>query len=230
MTVLVLAGTAEARAVIQACQGLDVTASLAGLTRARDLGVRTRIGGFGGAEGFRTALGGVAAVLDATHPFAGMAGRTARLCREAGVPHLRLLRPAWRDRAGWRLHADLASAARSLPAGARVLLAVGPGGVAPFLDRGLRLWCRRVDPAPARAGVEWIVGRPGSVAEEEALLARLGATHLVAKNSGGPGAAKLDAAERLRIAVEMVRRPPAFAGRETADVAEAIAFVRRYSR
>lgn len=229
MTVLILAGTAEARRVIETCRDLDVRASLAGLTRAPDLPVPTRIGGFGGPVGFRAELDRVTAVLDATHPFAGMASRTARLCAEAGVPHLRLVRAPWPVRSGWRLHPDLAAAARALPPDARVFLAVGPGGVAPFLGRGLRLWCRRIDPAPPLDGVEWIIGRPGGVAAEERLLSRIAATHLVAKQSGGPSAAKLDAAERLRIAVEMVRRPALPRETITSDVAEAVAFVHRHA-
>lgn len=229
-SVLILAGTREARAVCAACAGLDVVASLAGATRApRDLGVATRIGGFGGEAGFRAALAGVAAVLDATHPFAAtMRARAARVCDEMGLPHLRLTRPPWPAEAGWHRHADAAGAVAALPRGARVFLATGPGSLAPFQGRGLRLWCRRVDPAAAHPGVEWITGLPSGLGEETALLRRLAITHLVAKNSGGPRA-KLDAARACGVAVHMIDRPPKVAGKETHDIRRAIAFVRAHA-
>ncbi len=228
--VLILAGTREARAVCAAGAGLDVLASLAGATRApRDLGVPTRFGGFGGEEGFRAAMAGVRAVLDATHPFAtAMSARAARVCRDLGVPHLRLSRAAWPMEAGWRRHPDAAEAAAALPPGARVFLATGPGSVAPFLDRGLLLWCRRVDAAESVPGVCWIVGPPSGLAEEAALVRRLAVSHLVAKNSGG-NRAKLDAARACGVAVHMIDRPPPVAGEETHDIYRAIAFVRAHA-
>ena len=228
--VLILAGTREAREVCAACAGLDVEASLAGATAVpRDLGVPTRIGGFGGEAGFRAALAGVSAVLDATHPFAArMSARAAGVCAALGVPHLRLTRAAWPDMPGWRHHRDAEEAAAALPGGARVLLATGPGSLGPFLGRGLDIWCRRVDPAPPKPGVAWIVGSPAVVEEETALLARHAITHLVAKNSGG-NQAKLDAARTLGVAVHMIGRPPRVAGEETHDIARAIAFVRAHA-
>ena len=228
--VLILAGTAEARAVCAACAGLDVTASLVGATRRpRGLGVPVRVGGFGGDAGFAAALDGVAAVLDATHPFAAtMSERAARLAAARDVPHLRLTRPGFAASPAWRRHPDALSAADALPAGGRVLLAVGPGGLAPFLGRGLALLCRRVDPAPPRPGVTWTVGLPGTVEAEAALMRRHGIAHLVAKDSGGPRA-KLDAADALGVAVHLIDRPPRPPGEETHDVARAIAFVRAHA-
>ncbi|WP_371153382.1 precorrin-6A/cobalt-precorrin-6A reductase [Jannaschia sp. 2305UL9-9] len=229
--VLILAGTAEARAVCAAVSDRNVVASLAGNTRRPvDLGVPMRAGGFGGADGFRAALAQCAAVLDATHPFAAhMSERTARLCRQAGVPHLRLTRPAWQGRPGWIHHGTADSVAVALPYDARVFLAVGPGSVAPFLSGGARLWCRRIDPAANLPGLSWIVGRPQNTPETEAALFRdLRITHLVTKNSGGHDA-KLDAADQLGLIVHMIDRPPAVEGRETHDIAKAIAFVREHA-
>ncbi len=60
MKILLLAGTAEARAIANGLAGrrqVEVVASLAGATRRPlDLPCATRIGGFGGADGFRAAL------------------------------------------------------------------------------------------------------------------------------------------------------------------------------
>ncbi|WP_298431583.1 precorrin-6A/cobalt-precorrin-6A reductase [uncultured Jannaschia sp.] len=225
--VLVLAGTAEARALLARCGGLRVTASLAGATDSpRDLGVPTRRGGFGGAEGFRAALALHSAVLDATHPFAStISTRTATICAARAVPYLRLTRAPWPTEPGWIRHADATACAEALPAGARVLLTAGPGALDPFLGRGLDLTCRRVDPAPARAGVDWVIGTPPFTERDEAALMRDRAiTHLVTKNSGG-SRAKLDAARRLGVSVHVIDRPPPPPGDETHDIDRAYAFI-----
>ena len=229
--VLVLAGTGMARRVCAACAGLDVVASLAGATAApAELAVPTRVGGFGGDAGFRAALDGVAAVLDATHPFAArISERAARLCGEAGVPYLRAVAAPWAAEASWRRHPTAGAAAEALAPGTRVLLTVGPGSLAPFLGRGLALWCRRIDPAPPRDGVAWIVGRPPFVSgEERETLARLRIEALVTKDSGGDRA-KLDAAAALGVAVHVIDRPPPGPGEETHDIARASAFVREHA-
>ncbi len=229
--VLILAGTVEARRVCEACADRDVLASLAGRTTGAALPVPVRMGGFGGDEGFRAALQGVAAVLDATHPFAARVGaRAAAICVERAIPYLRLARPGFGADPSWTRHADAEACAASLPAGARVLLTVGPGGVDPFLGQLSTLWCRAIERPPARDGVEWIVGRPSDDAGKEAATMRdRGITHLVTKDSGG-SRAKLDAAAMLAIAVHVIDRPPPGPGEETHDLDRAAAFVRAHSR
>ena len=230
-TVLLLAGTREARALAEEAAGLDLLVSLAGRTaRPGWCAHRVRVGGFGGEDGFRAALGGVAAVLDATHPYAAtMSERAARLSAERGVPHLRLARAPYPPDPAWRRHPDAEACAEALPEGARVLLTSGPGTLAAFEGRGLRLACRRVDPAPPRAGVEWVVGLSSGEGAERALLSRLGATHLVTKDSGGP-THKLDAARALGLEVHVIDRPPPPPGPETHDPAVAAAFLRAHAR
>ncbi len=230
--VLILAGTAEARRVCAAVGRRDVLASLAGATQVpAELGVPVRRGGFGGEAGFRAALTGISAVLDATHPFAArITGRAVRLCAGMGLPYLRLTRPGWPCERGWTRHPDAMAVAEALPRGARIFLSTGPGSLEPFLDRGCQLFCRRIDPAPDRDGVQWILGRPPfAEADERALFGRLGITHLVTKDSGG-ARAKLDAARSLGIEVCMIDRPPPVGGEETHDIDRAIAFVRTHAR
>ena len=75
MTVLILGGTSEAASLARACadKRLDVLVSLAGRTSdPAALPVKTRTGGFGGAEGLARFLReeGITALVDATHPFA----------------------------------------------------------------------------------------------------------------------------------------------------------------
>ncbi|CUH40899.1 Precorrin-6A reductase [Jannaschia seosinensis] len=229
--VLILGGTAPARLVCAEVSGLDVVASLAGVTDApARLAVPVRIGGFGGEAGFRAALGGVSAVLDATHPFAArISARAVRVCGEMGLPYLRLTRPPWPTRAGWRHHADGEAAAAAIAAGARVFLSTGPGSLPAFEERRLDITCRRIDPAPERAGVRWILGRPPFTLEAEtALFATLGITDLVTKNAGGP-APKLDAAGVLGLRVHVIDRPRGLGGEETHDIDRAIAFVRTHA-
>ena len=229
--VLILAGTAEARQVCAAVRDRDVLASLAGATaEPASLGLLTRRGGFGGETGFRAALEDAAAVLDATHPFASaITARAVRVCRELRRPYLRLTRPPWAFRPGWRPASSTADVAARLSPDARVFLATGPGSLDAFAGRGLTLFCRRIDPAPDRSDVTWIVGRPPfAYAAEVALFCDLRITDLVTKNAGGP-AAKLDAAEALGLVVHVIDRPPSAGGEETHDIERAIAFVRTHA-
>jgi len=84
LRVLVLGGTSEARALAAALErdpGVDVTSSLAGRVASPALPEgRTRVGGFGGAQGLARWLQqeGVDQLVDATHPFA------ARISASAG--------------------------------------------------------------------------------------------------------------------------------------------------
>jgi precorrin-6A/cobalt-precorrin-6A reductase len=235
--VLVLAGTAEARAL---CAGLvsgghEVLASLAGAVR-RPLpqGVPTRVGGFGDEAGFLRVLAEerIGAVVDATHPFAAaITARTAALCAREGVPLLRLERPGWREGPGdrWTWVDDTAEAARAAAGVAAVFLATGRRSVAAFAGFPGAVWCRVIDPPDADFPLPqggWVVGRPPFAVEEEvALFRRLEIGALVAKDSGAAEAeAKLAAARALDLAVIILRRP-APVGPRVATVQDAVAWV-----
>ena len=92
MTVLILAGTGDARQMAQFCADHNIAAcaSLAGATRQpKQLAVPTYHGGFGGGDGFRAFLKRheIHAVLDATHPFAHQITRRSHdIAREMGLP------------------------------------------------------------------------------------------------------------------------------------------------
>lgn len=234
--VLILAGTAEARALAEALAalpGLHVTASLAGVISApAPIAVEIRTGGFGGAEGLAAWLGArrVAALIDATHPFAArIAANAARACAATGTPRLKLLRPPWRPVGDWRPCPDIAAAAAALPPGARPLVTTGRKEVAPFAARpDLACLLRVIEPVPdLPAHITQIVARPPFGLEAELALMRAHAvTHLVAKNAGGAGRAKLEAAARLGLPILMVERPAPPAGPLAATVAEAVAWTR----
>ena len=221
--VLILGGTTEGYALAGALAplpGLRVISSLAGRTASpRHPPGELRIGGFGGAAGLAAYLRAerITAVIDATHPFAARMGwNAATACRDAGVPLLRLERPAWTPPPGahWQEVDDWDAAARLLAARSRrVLLALGRQELAPFaaLDQ---LWflIRSVDapdPMPPFAQALVTLARgPFSLEDERALLRTHAIDTLVCKNSGGAATdAKLEAARSLGVLVVMRRRP-----------------------
>jgi precorrin-6A/cobalt-precorrin-6A reductase len=222
--VLILGGTGEARQLAEALgdrPSLSVVSSLAGRVRAPALPVGSvRIGGFGGANGLAEYLRGerVAAVVDATHPFAttitaSAVAATGRL----GIPLLTLRRPGWTPRPGdrWYWVPTLAAAARALPdLGRRVFLTTGRLGLAEFaaLDEHWFL-VRSIDaptpPVPRRLRVLLDRG-PFTVPGERTLLTAHRIDVLVTKDSGGEmTAAKLYAARELGVPVLIQARPSA---------------------
>ena len=239
MRLLVLAGTGDAHALVRGlvAAGHEVTASLAGATRApKPMPCDTRIGGFGGAKGF---LGYIAqttpdAVIDATHPFAHrITERTARLCAQAGLPYLHLLRPAWpTDDAKdiYEVH-DIAGLRAEIPAGARVFLATGRQTLDQFAGfDGCYLLCRQIDPPegpfPFSHG-RFLVGRPPfSVESEIALFQKEKIDWLVVKNAGGAASySKIEAAVSLGLPVRMLARPSPPDAPRVESVAAAIKWV-----
>jgi precorrin-6A/cobalt-precorrin-6A reductase len=230
LQVLLLAGTAEARALagrLVDIPGLCVTASLAGVTsKPAPIAVETRRGGFGGAAGLAQYLTDhrIAAVIDATHPFAArMATNAALACTATATPRLRLLRPPWRPVGDWHSFPDAGSAAISLPPGARVFLTSGRKEIAPFTGRpDLACLLRVIEPvAGLPSHITQLIARPPFTLDAELAVMRGHAiTHLVSKNAGGPGRAKLDAAARLGLRVLMIERPAPPPG-PTADTVEA---------
>ena len=196
--VLVLAGTAEARAVIDGLMSsdrFDLTASLAGATQnPAPLPVPTVSGGFGGVEG----LAGfcrehaIQLLVDVTHPFARQISRNARdAARDAGIMLLRYDRPPWQPQDGddWQSFNSWQEMADAIAPASRVFLAGGTQSIDIFTRRhDIQLWARALNVA-GRSGpdnVTFINAMPGSsVAEEMALFTEAGVTLLCCKNSGG---------------------------------------------
>ncbi len=237
--VLILGGTAEARvlaSLVLARFGnrLDIVTSLAGRTSApAAIAGTVRRGGFGGADGLAAYLASerIAALIDATHPFAAAIHRAARLAAEqAGIPRVAVVRPAWHAQPGdrWTEVADAREAAALLPRlGRRAWLTVGIKELAAFA--GVPGWflVRRIEPGPLALPGEVVLGRgPFSLAEERALIERHAIDVLVTKASGGPATrAKLDAARGAGIPVVLIRRPPPEPGATVADEAAALAWL-----
>jgi precorrin-6A/cobalt-precorrin-6A reductase len=236
--VLVLGGTGEARdlaARLADQADIEVISSLAGRTSdpVRPAG-RTRVGGFGGADGLAAWLAAeaIGAVVDATHPFAtAMSAAAVAATERLNVPLLVLRRPGWTAGPGddWRRVPSLAAAAADLP-GQRVFLTVGRTEVSVFAADGQRWFLIRsvaapASPLPPRAQV--VTGRgPFEVAGETALMRRHAVDVLVTKDSGGAlTSAKLTAARRLGLPVVMVDQPPAPDAPTVATATEAITWL-----
>ncbi len=234
--VLLLGGTAEARKVadeLALLPGLSPIASLAGATRTPEqYAVPVRRGGFGGADGLRNWLRrqSCGAVLDATHPYAErMQANAMTATASLGVPYLRLLRPAWAVRPGWVEVADAASAAGHLPPEAQVLLTSGRKELEPFYARrDVTYFLRSIEAVrDLPSNVRPILARPPFTLEgETAFLKDRAISHLVTKNAGGSGTAKLDAADSMGLTTIVIRRPPMPDCTMTGTVDGAVAWLR----
>ena len=219
--VLILGGTNEAASLARAVAASGWAApilSLAGLTEAAPVeGVVLRSGGFGGPEGLTEYLRatGIAAVFDATHPFAAkITEHAARACAAASVPRFRLQRAGWQLQPGdqWHAVATLAEGlawlrprARRVFAtpGRRALPELGAAQAFTFVMRGI------TRPPDLPDNVIWVAGRPPFPVEAEVALFRkheVGAL-LIQASGGELTYAKIEAARALRLPVVMLTRP-----------------------
>lgn len=240
--ILILGGTGEAISLTtEAATRFDIVYSLAGRTinPALPEGVTVRSGGFGGPDALAAWINQnhIAAVIDATHPFADrIAAHAVQACADAEVPRLKLLRTAWEQTAGdaWHRVADIAAVASLLPTlGTRAFLSVGRQELDAFSDvAGVALVIRSIDPPDAAdrlKGAVYIAGRgPFTTAQESALLHEHDIDVLVSKNAGGAATyPKIAAARAAGIPVIMIDRPPPQPSPIVSDVAAAVAWLDR---
>jgi precorrin-6A/cobalt-precorrin-6A reductase len=239
--ILILGGTLEARQLAARLRGradVTVTLSLAGRTSAPAAQpVPVRVGGFGGAEGLAAYLRAerIAALIDATHPYAAtISANAARAAAVAGVRLLALRRPPWQSIAGdrWIEVADGREAVRALGiAPRRVFLALGRKELAPFGAAAQHHYLVRsvdpVDPPLPVPHASYVVARgPFAEAAERDLLVAHAIDAIVAKNSGGAATyGKIAAARALGIEVILLRRPHLPPAPSVASVEEAAAWL-----
>ncbi len=236
--VLVLGGTSEARSLASALDraGAAVVSSLGGRTSAPRLPAgEVRLGGFGGSDGLASwlAQNGIAAVVDATHPFAERISASAvAACAKAKVPLLGLERPPWREQPGdtWHRVDDLHDAADLVATiGRRTWLTIGRQGVADFADVDACWFLIRCveppePPLPPRCQVMLDRG-PYTLDGELTVVDRHEIDVLVTKESGGSATeAKLEAARLRGLPVVVVRRPPGAGVATVSSVEEATAW------
>lgn len=223
---MILGGTTEARELASRLADdtrYETAISLAGRTAdPRPQPVKTRIGGFGGAEGLATFLSTeqVALVVDATHPFAARISHNAAAAAQAAqVRLLALRRPEWQAEVGdnWIGVGSVAEAVAALgDVPRRVFLAIGRQEAFHFEAAPQHSYIiRSVDPVtpplslPDATAI--LATGPFAEADEIELLKAHRIDVIVAKNSGGAATyGKIAAARKLGIAVIMVeRRKPA---------------------
>lgn len=242
--VLILGGTGDASelaAKISMILGVQVITSLAGRTRQPSVPTGPmRIGGFGGQAGLVQYVQAqqINFLIDATHPFAAqISWNAAAAATEAGIPHLRLIRPAWQPMSGvdsdcWIEVDTLEAAAAAIPNTAkRVFLTTGRQQLAPFIPL-THLWflIRSIDPPDPETsmpnGLLLLDRGPFTLEQERHLLIKHQIDLIVSKNSGGEATyAKILAARELRLPVVMVRRLTMPVGAQVSSVEEAIAWL-----
>ena len=218
--ILILGGTKEAAelAALLVSEKHDVTTSLAGRTKEpKPVKGKTRIGGFGGADGLAKwiAENEIDRLIDATHPFAKNISQNACLAAEkTGIKFEVRQRPAWAIQPddNWELVPNLETAMQAIPKNARVLLALGSQYIKPFADlHDVHFVIRMIDPPaeylPFKSYTE-LFQRPSPEWQVEAeMLKEHNITHIVCRNSGGTGAyAKIEAARNLGLPVIMIER------------------------
>jgi precorrin-6A/cobalt-precorrin-6A reductase len=221
MTVVILAGTAEARqlATVLVADGVDVVSSLAGRVGSPSLPPgRVRVGGFGGVSGLAEYLldQRATALVDATHPFAAtISGNAVQAASLTGTPLVRLERPGWAKHPQaefWTWVPDAAAAQAAADSARRPFLTTGRQTLASFAswaDRDVVI--RLVDPPLTSLPACWtvILSRgPYRYSGERQILSEHAIDVLLTKDSGGAyTVAKLDAAGDLGIPVVIIARP-----------------------
>jgi precorrin-6A/cobalt-precorrin-6A reductase len=232
MTLLLLGGTSDARRIAQRLheRDSDVIYSLAGLVRQPQIDCRIVSGGFTPIGGLRQFIETekVAAILDATHPYAQQMSDTAvTVARHYGIPVWRYQRPPWHaqsaddwhDFDSWQQLVPLLLSRRSVFFSAGQLQQTFVDQLIGQLNhtnqrQALRTAIRPQIKLPQT--MIWIedIG-PFDIDAERALFERFEVDTLVTKNSGGDAtAAKLTVAREQGLPVFLLSRPPLLAADE----------------
>ena len=218
--ILILGGIREASQLATKLvdQGNDVTTSLAGRTREPiPVSGKTRIGGFGGVDGMVRYLkeNSIELLIDCTHPFATKISENARHAAAATDTPLEVhRRPPWskQDDDQWTMVGTLDQACETVPAGSRVLLALGSQHISQFEKRNDVFFLVRMVDEPSTplpfSNHHLLIGKPSTDwLDEKQLLEEFEIDHIICRNSGGTGAyAKIKAARELGLNVIMIER------------------------
>jgi precorrin-6A/cobalt-precorrin-6A reductase len=240
MRVLILGGSTESSGLSRLLAGdhrFDTTLSLAGRTlKPRAQPVRTRAGGFGGADGLAAWLAqeSIEAVVDATHPYADrISANAVAACGRLGLPLATILRPAWQAEPGddWLIAPNAQAAADALgQTPRRVFLSLGRLELGAFASAAQHHYVARTIEPPEVAlppDINLIFDRgPFDEQAETALLTREKIDVIVSKNSGGAATyPKIAATRKLGIPVVMIARPHKVHGHAVAHPADAVTWL-----
>jgi precorrin-6A/cobalt-precorrin-6A reductase len=240
MRVLILGGSTESSELSRLLAGdhrFETTLSLAGRTsKPRAQPVRTRTGGFGGADGLAAWLAqeSIEAVVDATHPYADrISANAVNACQRLGLPLVTILRPAWQAVTGdnWLAvpNAEVAAAALgSQPR--RVFLSLGRLELGAFASAPQHHYVARTIEPPDVAlppDINLILDRgPFDEQAETVLLTSEKIDVIVSKNSGGAATyPKITATRKLGIPVVIIARPLKVHGHAVEHPAEAVTWL-----
>ena len=223
--ILILGGTTEASALarlIAGDPGLSAILSLAGRTTApAPQPLPMHVGGFGGIDGLIRWLEeeAIAAVVDATHPYAvRISANAIAACARLNLPIATMVRPAWTRRSGDRwTEVDSAAAAAALLATdvkpRRVFLSLGGLELSAFASAPQHDYLARLIEPPSSMilplSIRFVFERgPFGRAAEARLLEAQRIEMIVSKNSGGSATyAKIEAARGAGLPVILIRRP-----------------------
>ncbi len=235
--VLILGGTGEAFEIalrLATRTDLQIISSLAGrVSHPKQPEGIVRIGGFGGVDGLTSYLiqEDIAAVIDATHPFAAVISRNAaEACQGLGLPLIAFARPPWVKTKGdrWYEVADMESAAAFVASQkGRVFLTIGRQALGAFkLCKDTWFLIRAVE-KPEEAlppDALLILDRgPFDLEHELQLLRDHTIDYVVSKNSGGSATySKIEAARKLGIPVVMIRPPSKHHGKTCERIDEVL--------
>jgi len=238
MRVLILGGTTEASSLARLLANdarFEASLSLAGRTaQPAPQALPTRIGGFGGIEGFVRHLRDerIVAVVDATHPYADqMSAHAVAACGRAAIPLASLVRAPWARQAGddWIAAVDTRAAANAIGREPRrVFLTIGRQELPVFAGAPQHHYLARIIDAPGDdalpPNLSLVQARgPFDLAAETALLRDQRIDVVVSKNAGGEATyAKIAAARALGVPVIMIARPHKPAGHVTETPEDAV--------
>ncbi len=240
MRILILGGTTEASALARLLADdarFEATLSLAGHTTApRPQPLKTRSGGFGGAEGLARWLrdNATEAVIDATHPYSDQISANAvAACSATGVPLVSIVRAAWRQQPGdkWQIVLSADAAASTLgTTPRRVFLSLGRLELDAFVQAPQHSYVARlIDPPDVAVPPDIAFLRARGPFDKQAEIELLAAEKIdaiVSKNSGGAATyAKIEAARELGLPVIMIERPNKPAGHAVMSPEAAIAWL-----
>jgi precorrin-6A/cobalt-precorrin-6A reductase len=222
MRVVILGGTTEASQLARLLAGdnrFEAILSLAGRTASpKPQPLPTRIGGFGGIAGLKAWLreNGIAAVIDATHPYAAqISAHAVAACNALSIPLGSIVRAPWERESDDKWIEIETTEAAALALGstpARVFLSIGRQELAAFAAAPQHHYiARTIDPPEVALppDIRFIHDRgPFDAVAEEVFFARERVDIVVSKNSGGIATyPKIAAARRLQLPVVMIGRP-----------------------
>lgn len=244
MKIAVIAGTSEATELIAALPAEDTVTAFAATAYGKEIlagqHCTVHVGRLD-TEGFRQALRGMHAVVDASHPFAQEVTKTVRqVCTELQLPYFRLGRQKMTYAYDKLVPVDSKEAAAAYLAGisGNILLTTGGNTLSFYAENvpefAVRGWARILDTPDSRRLTEPFQAHciyakpPFSQAGTEKLLREHQIAVLVSKDSGKRGgvAEKIAAAKTMQIPVVLITAPE----ESVHTIAEVAAQLQQYRR